>query len=71
MAEPTNVSFWDHLDELRKVLFKALAALGTVSIAAFCFKDWLFDFLLRPRQMTDTAEALPMISTQLTSQFSA
>ena len=71
MAEPTSVSFWDHLDELRKVLLKALGALGIVCIAAFCCKDWLFDVLLLPRQMASEMESLPMISTQLTSQFSA
>mgnify|MGYP001060924176 CR=1 FL=1 len=77
MAEPTteptsSTSFWDHLDELRKVLFKALAALGIVSVAAFCFKEPLFDLLLQPRALAGgTAESLPMISTQLTSQFSA
>ncbi|MDE7150072.1 MAG: twin-arginine translocase subunit TatC, partial [Bacteroidales bacterium] len=47
------------------------AALGIVSVAAFCFKQPLFDLLLRPRAAADPTESLPMISTQLTSQFSA
>lgn len=68
----SSASFWDHLDELRKVLFKALAALGIVSVAAFCFKEPLFELLLRPRTPAGgVAESLPLISTQLTSQFSA
>lgn len=69
--ETPTTSFWDHLDELRRVLFKGLMALGIVCIAAFCFKKPLFDILLYPRQAAGGAEVLPMISTQLTSQFSA
>lgn len=69
--ETPATSFWDHLDELRRVLFKGLMALGIVCLAAFCFKKPLFDILLYPRRATGGTEALPMISTQLMSQFSA
>ena len=47
MAE-NNTSFWDHLDVLRSVLLKALCAWIIGSIAAFCLKDWIFQFLFAP-----------------------
>jgi len=45
---PENLSFWDHLDELRSALLKSLCAWLAASVAAFCCKDWLFAFLMRP-----------------------
>ncbi|MBQ2520044.1 MAG: twin-arginine translocase subunit TatC [Paludibacteraceae bacterium] len=42
------MTFWDHLDELRSVLLKSLAAWVVGTIAAFLCKDWLFAFLMRP-----------------------
>lgn len=44
----SNLSFWDHLDELRSVLLKSLIAWIVASIAAFCFKKPLFDIIFRP-----------------------
>ncbi len=41
-------SFWDHLEEFRKVLFRCLIAWLIVSIWAFCFKDLLFRVLFAP-----------------------
>lgn len=37
------MSFWDHLDDLRKVLFKMLAVFFGAAIVLFCFKTFLFD----------------------------
>ena len=45
---PENLSFWDHLDELRSALLKSLAAWLVCSVAAFCCKDQLFALLMRP-----------------------
>lgn len=42
------MTFWDHLDELRSVLLKSLAAWVVGTIASFLCKDWLFAFLMRP-----------------------
>ena len=42
------MTFWDHLDELRSVLLKSLIAWIVASIAAFCFKEPLFDIIFRP-----------------------
>ena len=41
-------SFWDHLEELRKVLFRCLVAWFIGAVLAFCFKDLLFRVLFAP-----------------------
>ena len=41
-------SFWDHLEEFRKVLFRCLIAWLIGSVLAFCFKDLLFRVLFAP-----------------------
>ena len=45
-------SFWDHLDVLRKVLFRCLIAWAIGAVAAFCFKGILFGLLFAPSQDT-------------------
>ena len=41
-----EMSILDHLDELRKHLFKAFAAIFAVAIVLFIFKDFVFDNLI-------------------------
>lgn len=41
-----EMSFWDHLDELRGTIFKALVAVVLGAILVFCFKSFVFDTLL-------------------------
>ena len=48
MSERDVSSFWDHLDVLRKVLFRCLIAWGIGATVAFCFKTFLFDLLFAP-----------------------
>jgi len=48
MSEQKVSSFWDHLEVLRKVLFRCLIAWLVGSIAAFCFKTLLFGLLFAP-----------------------
>ena len=43
------MSFWSHLDELRKVLLRILAAVLVAGIVAFYFKEALFTILLAPQ----------------------
>ncbi|HOG41078.1 MAG TPA: twin-arginine translocase subunit TatC [Bacteroidales bacterium] len=38
----SNMSFWEHLDELRKVLFRSVAVLVVLMIVAFFFKETIF-----------------------------
>lgn len=41
-----EMSFLGHLDELRRRLFKIAVAVFTVAIAAFFFKDFIFDVII-------------------------
>ncbi len=50
MAVPEDkpMTFWDHLEALRTVILRVLAAALAGFIAAFCFKEPLFRFILAP-----------------------
>ena len=56
MAEPEEekeMTFWEHLDELRGTLWRILIAILVTSIAAFAFKEVLFDdIILAPKSKT-------------------
>ena len=41
-------SFWDHLEDFRKVLFRCLIAWFVGAVLAFCFKSLLFQVLFAP-----------------------
>lgn len=43
-----ELSFWDHLDELRKVLFRILIVVAIIMIIVFLCKEILFDIVLAP-----------------------
>lgn len=43
-----KMSFWDHLDELRKVLFRIIGVLLALTIVAFFFKEPLFNVIFGP-----------------------
>lgn len=45
MAEK-EMTFWEHLDELRRVIFHSLIVLLVVFIALFFFKDFLFNTVI-------------------------
>ena len=45
-----NLTFWDHLDELRSTLMRIIGVTALFGIVAFFFKDWLFDVVLAPTQ---------------------
>jgi len=42
------MTFWDHLEELRGTILRALAAMAIVAVAAFVCKDWLFAVVMAP-----------------------
>lgn len=48
-VEDSRMSFGDHLEELRKMLFRVLAVVAACAAAVFCFKDTTFALLLAPR----------------------
>jgi sec-independent protein translocase protein TatC len=48
-----EMTFWEHLDELRGTLWRIIIAILLASIAAFTFKEVLFDYIiLAPRSKT-------------------
>ncbi len=51
--EQKEMTFWEHLDELRGTLWRVLIAIVVTSVAAFAFKDVLFDdIILAPKSKT-------------------
>lgn len=45
----SDLSFWDHLDELRKTLFRIAFAVLFFMLLSFLFKEELFDIILAPK----------------------
>jgi len=48
MADPNELTFLEHLEELRWRVLKSLAAIIIFTILAFIKADWLIDFLTAP-----------------------
>lgn len=44
--EEKQMTFWEHLDELRKVLFRSAVAVVVVMAVVFSFKNFLFDNII-------------------------
>ncbi len=49
VGSDAEMTFWEHLDELRSMLIRAIVVVAVFAIAAFCLKDILFDIVLAPR----------------------
>ena len=45
-ADEAEMSFWDHLEDLRGTLFRSIIAICAFTILAFCFKKILFDVIV-------------------------
>ena len=58
------MTFWDHLDELRDVIFKSLLVTLVCMVVAFAFKEEVFAIILYPKD-----ESLQLINTAVTGQF--
>lgn len=77
MTENDELSFWDHLDVLRSVIFKIIIVGGLCSLLAFCCKDLLFKIILAPKdcnfityQILQTEPFhIDLVNTGLTEQF--
>ena len=46
MAQSGEMTFWDHLEELRGSLFRMLAVFGSAVVVLFFFKGFLFDSVI-------------------------
>ena len=77
MSEPAPMTFWDHLDELRSVIIRALVVTVVAAAVAFCLKDQLFEVVLAPRTsdfitfrlLGVEAFNIHLMNTGLTEQF--
>ncbi|MCD8185834.1 MAG: twin-arginine translocase subunit TatC [Rikenellaceae bacterium] len=75
------MTFWDHIDELRKALFYPFLVFLGLTVAAFVLKEPVFDLVLAPNSpdfityrfapgsQEVEAVVLNLISTELTAQF--
>jgi sec-independent protein translocase protein TatC len=53
MADKNEMTFWEHLDELRGTLWRSVIAVIVFAIVAFIFKEFIFDHvLLGPKEKT-------------------
>lgn len=46
VSEEGEMTFWDHLDDLRKVLFRIAAFIAVVALVFFSFMRELFDYVI-------------------------
>lgn len=49
-SDEKEMTFWDHLDELRKVFFRIVIVVMLLACIAFFFKDFLFNIILAPQR---------------------
>ena len=43
MSESLEMTFWDHLEDLRRSIFRVIAVFAVTAVALFFFKGFLFD----------------------------
>ena len=58
------MTFWEHLDELRRRLWYVLLAAVVAAVVCFCFKEQLFAIVLAPKPAD-----MRLINVELTQQF--
>jgi sec-independent protein translocase protein TatC len=77
MAQTGEMTFWDHLEDLRKSFFRVLAVYGVAVIALFFFKNFIFDsIILAPSkpdfylyQLLGTDFSMTLINIEVAAQF--
>lgn len=75
-GKDAEMSFWDHIEELRGTLFRSLLAVGIASIFFLCFPKPLFKVVFWPTQADFLLYRLPgvnfsmdLINIDLSAQF--
>lgn len=58
------MTFWEHLDELRRRIWYVLLAAVVAAVACFCFKEQLFAVVMYPKP-----DSMQLINVELTQQF--
>ena len=77
MASSGEMTFWDHLDDLRRILIRVALALLGVTLVLFCFKNFLFDDVILAPSRSDfflyrllgTKLSLELVNIEVTAQF--
>lgn len=77
MQDGAGMSFWDHLDVLRGALIRMLVSVVLLSVVVFCFKSFVFDYLvLAPAsgdffvyKMLGVDFSMPLINIEISAQF--
>ena len=71
-----EMSFWDHLEELRGTLFRSIIALCLLAVLGFIFKKELFYIIFLPAspdffvyRLLGWDFSLPMINVEMAAQF--
>ncbi len=73
-----QLTFWEHLDELRSCIVRSLVVVLLAAVVAFCLKDWLFAVVLAPRSSDFVSYrvlgvgdgfSVHLMNTGLTEQF--
>ena len=69
------MTFWDHLEELRRVLLRCIVVVALFAILAFIFKDEVFWVIFAPKSpdflpvIFGLSPEVQLINTELTRQF--
>lgn len=77
MADSESMTFWDHLEDLRKSIFRVLAVMAVLSVVLFFLKDFLFNgVILAPAkpdfylyQLLGADFSLSLINIEVAAQF--
>lgn len=77
MADNGEMSFWDHLDELRGNIFRSLTAVCALAVVVFCFKSYVFDGLLLAPARSDffmyrlmkSDFSMDLVNLEISAQF--
>lgn len=76
-SDSAELTFWEHLDVLRADLLRIVAVAALCGVAAFCFKERLFDVVLAPcsphfvtyRLLGAEPFTIRLVNVGLTEQF--
>lgn len=69
------MTFWDHLEELRRVLLRCIVVVALFAVLAFIFKDEVFWIIFAPKSpdflpvIFGSSPEVQLINTELTRQF--
>lgn len=77
MTQTDEMTFWDHLEDLRKCIFRILGVYLVAVVVLFFFKDFLFDGLIlapsRPEfylyQLLGTDFSMELVNIEVAAQF--